>query len=83
MGRVNGGLNLSRSLGDFDYKRNNDKNWKEQMITCQPDVKEVARDPSDEFIIMGCDGIWEQYVEDSSGMVDALKKEVESGKKNQ
>lgn len=23
MGRVNGGLNLSRAFGDFDYKRNN------------------------------------------------------------
>lgn len=22
MGRVNGGLNLSRSFGDFDYKQN-------------------------------------------------------------
>jgi hypothetical protein len=22
MGRINGGLNLSRSFGDFDYKRN-------------------------------------------------------------
>ena len=22
MGRVNGGLNLTRSFGDFDYKRN-------------------------------------------------------------
>jgi len=24
MGRVNGGLNLTRSFGDFDYKRNQD-----------------------------------------------------------
>ncbi len=39
MGRVNGGLNLSRSLGDFDYKRNSSKKYDEQMITCKPDIK--------------------------------------------
>lgn len=33
---------------------------------------------------MGCDGIWEQYVEDSSGMIKDLKKEIdESGKSQQ
>lgn len=41
MGRVNGGLNLTRSFGDFDYKRNNGLPYSEQMITCKPDVKVV------------------------------------------
>jgi serine/threonine protein phosphatase PrpC len=58
MGRVNGGLNLSRSFGDFNYKRNNTLEWTEQMITSKPDVKVVERHTSDEFIIVGCDGIW-------------------------
>jgi serine/threonine protein phosphatase PrpC len=58
MGRVNGGLNLSRSFGDFNYKRNNTLTWTEQMITCKPDVKVVERSTQDEFIIVGCDGIW-------------------------
>lgn len=58
MGRVNGGLNLSRSFGDFNYKRNNSLPWTEQMITCKPDIKVVERTPQDEFIIVGCDGIW-------------------------
>jgi serine/threonine protein phosphatase PrpC len=58
MGRVNGGLNLSRSFGDFNYKRNNTLAWTEQMITCKPDVKVVERNTQDEFIIVGCDGIW-------------------------
>lgn len=38
MGRVNGGLNLTRSMGDFDYKRK-PLPYDEQMITCKPDVK--------------------------------------------
>lgn len=62
MGRVNGGLNLSRSFGDFDYKQNKNLDYSEQMITCKPDIKVEARKPEDEFIIMGCDGIWEKYV---------------------
>lgn len=39
MGRVNGGLNLTRSFGDFDYKRNKGLEWHEQMITSKPDIK--------------------------------------------
>jgi hypothetical protein len=39
MGRVNGGLNLTRSFGDFDYKRNKSLDWHEQMITSKPDIK--------------------------------------------
>ena len=43
MGRVNGGLNLSRSFGDFDYKRNDSLGYDEQMITCKPDIKVIKR----------------------------------------
>ena len=38
MGRVNGGLNLTRSMGDFDYKRK-PLPYDQQMITCKPDVR--------------------------------------------
>lgn len=40
MGRVNGGLNLTRSFGDFDYKKNKELGYDEQMITCKPDIRE-------------------------------------------
>lgn len=40
MGRVNGGLNLTRSFGDFEYKQNTKLPYSEQMITCKPDVRE-------------------------------------------
>lgn len=81
MGRVNGGLNLTRSFGDFDYKQNKSLKYHEQMITCKPDIKEIQRDLSnDEFIIVGCDGIWERYVDNSQGMVDLIRKDV--GKKD-
>lgn len=42
------------------------------MITCKPDVKVVEKHSSDEFIIVGCDGIWERYVENSQGLISIV-----------
>jgi protein phosphatase 1G len=55
-GRVNGGLNLSRALGDHEYK-NIKLKPEEQMISPYPDVTKTKNENID-FIIMGCDGIW-------------------------
>jgi|ERR1712166_1612205 len=57
--RVNGSLNLSRSLGDFEYKGNNNLPFTEQAVTCDPEVRMVARSPADSFLILACDGIWD------------------------
>ena len=43
------------------------------MITCHPDVKKFNRNKDDKFIIMGCDGIWEKYVDDCPGLVSLIK----------
>jgi len=57
--RVNAILNLSRSLGDLEYKQNRKLKQEEQMITAFPDVKveKIANDT--DFLIIGCDGIWD------------------------
>uniref|UniRef100_A0A6P7GYY9 protein-serine/threonine phosphatase n=1 Tax=Diabrotica virgifera virgifera TaxID=50390 RepID=A0A6P7GYY9_DIAVI len=58
-GRVNGGLNLSRAIGDHAYKQNKELSDKEQMITALPDVKTLTINPvDDEFLVLACDGIW-------------------------
>jgi len=57
--RVNGSLNLSRSLGDFEYKSSHNIDFTAQMVTCDPEVRSCTRQPSDEFIILACDGIWD------------------------
>lgn len=58
-GRVNGGLNLSRALGDHAYKQNTTLPAHEQMISALPDVRHIAIEPErDEFMILACDGIW-------------------------
>ena len=58
-GRVDGNLNLSRALGDLKYKTNKDLKPEEWPITANPDVRVEELTPEDDFIIMGCDGIWE------------------------
>lgn len=57
--RVNGNLNLSRSIGDLQYKRNSDLPHNEQMISCTPDVQTFRREAEDEFLLVACDGIWD------------------------
>lgn len=57
-GRVKGNLNLSRSLGDMEYKQNKKLKPEEQMITAFPDIVEDKTDDVS-FIILGCDGIWD------------------------
>jgi protein phosphatase 1G len=58
-GRVNGNLNLSRAIGDLTYKKNKRLPPKEQQITSFPDVRQTPVTPKMDFIVMGCDGIWE------------------------
>lgn len=57
--RVNGSLAISRTMGDFVYKRDDSKSPEDQMITAFPDV--VVRDITDdcEFVVIACDGIWD------------------------
>lgn len=58
-GRVNGNLNLSRSIGDLKYKQVPGISPAEQMITAEPDILTTSLRAGDEFIVLGCDGIWD------------------------
>lgn len=57
-GRVNGGLNLSRAIGDHGYKMNKKLPPEEQMISALPDIKKITIGSEDEFMVLACDGIW-------------------------
>lgn len=59
-GRVDGNLNLTRSLGDLKYKQRTHLTPEEQAITANPDVYVFDYSDDIDFIIMGCDGIWEK-----------------------
>lgn len=41
-------------------------------------MTEFDRNQNDEFIIMGCDGIWERYVKDSQPLITRIWNEKKS-----
>jgi len=59
--RIEGGLNLSRALGDFEYKRNSRLPLGEQMVVATPDivVQEWTPGAQVDFLIIACDGLFE------------------------
>ena len=58
-GRVMGNLNLSRSMGDLEYKKNNSIPQKDQMITAYPEVRIENLNDRDQFLVLACDGVWD------------------------
>lgn len=58
---MGGNLNLSRAIGDFTFKKNKRLPAKEQAVTAFPDVRVQTVSPKMDFIVMGCDGIWESH----------------------
>lgn len=58
-GRVNGTLAITRSIGDFEFKTNPRLPLDGQIVTPKPDVKVEHLGTEDQFIILGCDGIWD------------------------
>jgi protein phosphatase 1G len=76
--RVNGNLNLSRSLGDLKYKQNKTLPREQQMITAQPDLLTETLCPGDEFIIMACDGVWD--VMSNQQAIDFVRVRLKQGK---
>ena len=57
--RVNGNLNLSRAIGDLKYKGDKNIGRAEQIITAEPDIIEETIGPSDKFVVLACDGVWD------------------------
>lgn len=76
-GRVNENLNLSRAIGDLEYKKNAALGPEEQIITAFPDVIEAKRDPAHKFLLMGCDGIWETLT--AENICNRLSTDVGAG----
>jgi len=75
-GRINGNLNLSRSIGDLKYKQNKKLPPSEQMITAEPDITKTFVADNDEFIIIGCDGIWDCLTNQDA--VDFVRERIDT-----
>jgi protein phosphatase 2C family protein 2/3 len=57
--RVKGVLNLSRCLGDLEYKLDPTLKPNDQMLTATPDIRYHKISPDTDFLILACDGIWD------------------------
>jgi len=75
-GRINGNLNLSRSLGDCQYKLNKDLPPSAQVITAEPDILVETIHPEDEFMILACDGVWD--IMSNQQAVDFVRSRIAS-----
>lgn len=71
-GRVNGNLNLTRAIGDFQYKKDPNLDPADQIITANPELHSLEIAIEDEFLVLGCDGIWESWT--SQQIVDFLRE---------
>lgn len=76
--RVNGSLALSRALGDFIYKRNDEKPAQEQIVTANPDIEVRDLTLEDEFILLACDGIWDVLT--SQEAIDFCRERLADGR---
>ncbi|XP_057517788.1 probable protein phosphatase 2C 2 [Amaranthus tricolor] len=55
-GYLNGVLSLSRALGDWDMKL---PKGSASPLIAEPELKQMMLTEDDEFLIIGCDGIWD------------------------
>ncbi|KAF4671961.1 Protein phosphatase 1G [Perkinsus chesapeaki] len=78
--RVQGDLNLSRSLGDHRYKKNKKLYPECQIISAMPDIRVRHLTKEDTHIILGCDGVWEVHSnEKAARSVIDLEGQLEKG----
>ena len=74
--RINGNLNLSRSIGDLKYKQSLDLSPAEQIITAEPDVLIMDLEESDDFFVVACDGVFD--VLSSQDLIDFIQDKIDT-----
>lgn len=70
-GYLNGQLSVSRALGDWHMKG---PKGSACPLSAEPELQEILLTEDDEFLIMGCDGLWD--VMSNQGAVTMARKEL-------
>ncbi|KAA8537390.1 hypothetical protein F0562_026923 [Nyssa sinensis] len=70
-GYLNGQLSVARALGDWHMKG---PKGSACPLSAEPELQETILTEDDEFLIMGCDGLWD--VMSSQGAVTMVRKEL-------
>jgi len=52
-------LGVARAIGDVVYKKNKLRSRKDQIVCAIPDIMSQTIDPTWQFMILACDGIWD------------------------
>ncbi|GMN36305.1 hypothetical protein TIFTF001_005914 [Ficus carica] len=74
VGRINGTLNLTRAIGDAEFKQNKHLPAEKQIVTANPDINTVELCDDDEFLVLACDGIWDCM--SSQQLVDYVRAQL-------
>ncbi len=75
--RIDGDLAVSRGLGDFRFKMNDDVSHENQKVSITPDLVVCPRSQKDEFLVIGCDGIWD--VMENQECAETVQSIIDSG----
>lgn len=70
-GYLNGQLSVARALGDWHIKGSKGS---KSPLSSEPELKEINLTEDDEFLILGCDGLWD--VMSSQCAVTMVRKEL-------
>ncbi|CAN8284212.1 unnamed protein product [Cochlearia groenlandica] len=75
-GRINGSLNLTRAIGDMEFKQNKFLPSEKQMVTADPDIRNIELCDDDDFLVVACDGIWDCM--SSQQLVDFIHEQLKT-----
>ncbi|KAH9614691.1 hypothetical protein KSS87_022839 [Heliosperma pusillum] len=75
-GRVNGSLNLTRAIGDMEFKQNKFLPVENQIVTANPDINAIELCEDDDFLVLACDGIWDCM--SSQQLVDFVREQLKT-----
>lgn len=70
-------LGVSRAIGDAGFKLEEYTDGKFSGLIAEPETKTTELEPTDEFIIIGCDGLWDVMTYQAA--VDFCREQVRDG----
>ena len=74
-GYLNGQLNVARAIGDWHMEGLKDRDGGSGPLTAEPEVMQRRLTEEDEFLIIGCDGIWDVFR--SQNAVDFARRKLQ------
>jgi len=69
---------LSRAIGDLEFKKNEDLLPTEQLVSAEPDVLVRKVEKNDDFLCIGCDGIWE--IQETGEIMELIENRIRTNK---